>query len=96
MHFTTAVKAWSYECTHPFRDEWFANLDQTPYRGWRPSRGAYLAGRGAQARPRVKDGCGRGRARQVTRARPAARHQLPTTEERARLQLWGSQRFVMH
>jgi hypothetical protein len=23
------VKAWSYECTHPFRDEWFANLDQT-------------------------------------------------------------------
>ena len=44
VHFTTAVKAWSYECTHPFRDEWFANLDQTPYRGWRPSRGAYLAG----------------------------------------------------
>jgi len=47
VHFTTAVKAWSYECTHPFRDEWFASLDQTPYRGWRPSRRAYLA---AQAR----------------------------------------------
>jgi lipopolysaccharide biosynthesis glycosyltransferase len=43
VHFTTAVKAWSYECTHPFRDEWFASLDQTPYRGWRPSRRAYLA-----------------------------------------------------
>jgi lipopolysaccharide biosynthesis glycosyltransferase len=45
VHFTTAVKAWSYECTHPFRGEWFASLDQTPYRGWRPSRRAYLARR---------------------------------------------------
>src|SRR5215471_16261850 len=55
VHFTTAVKAWSYECTHPFRDEWFANLDQTPYRGWRPSRNAYLAGQARRLGRRVKD-----------------------------------------
>ena len=54
VHFTTAVKAWSYECTHPFRDEWFASLDQTPYRGWRPSRGAYLAGQARRLGQRVK------------------------------------------
>jgi len=54
VHFTTAVKAWSYECTHPFRDEWFANLDQTPYRGWRPSRNAYLAGQARRLGRRVK------------------------------------------
>jgi lipopolysaccharide biosynthesis glycosyltransferase len=54
VHFTTAVKAWSYECTHPFRDEWFANLDQTPYRGWRPSRSAYLAGQARGIGQRVQ------------------------------------------
>jgi len=53
VHYTTAVKAWSYECTHPFRDEWFASLDQTPYRGWRPSRGAYLAGQARRFGQRV-------------------------------------------
>jgi lipopolysaccharide biosynthesis glycosyltransferase len=55
VHFTTAVKAWSYECTHPFRDEWFASLDQTPYRGWRPSRRAYLAGQARRLGRRVKE-----------------------------------------
>ena len=55
VHFTTAVKAWSYECTHPFRDEWFASLDQTLYRGWRPSRSAYFAGRARKLGKRVKD-----------------------------------------
>ena len=55
VHFTTAVKAWSYGCTHPFRDEWFASLDQTPYRGWRPSRGAYLAGEARRIGRRVKE-----------------------------------------
>jgi len=55
VHYTTAVKAWSYECTHPFRDEWFASLDQTPYRGWRPSRSAYLAGQARRFGQRVKD-----------------------------------------
>jgi lipopolysaccharide biosynthesis glycosyltransferase len=54
VHYTTAVKAWSYECTHPFRDEWFASLDQTPYRGWRPSRSAYLAGQARGLGQRVK------------------------------------------
>jgi lipopolysaccharide biosynthesis glycosyltransferase len=54
VHFTTSVKAWDYGCTHPFRDEWFANLDQTPYRGWRPSRRAYLAGRGRKLAQRVR------------------------------------------
>jgi lipopolysaccharide biosynthesis glycosyltransferase len=23
-------------CSHPFRDEWYAQLDETPFRGWRP------------------------------------------------------------
>ena len=55
VHFTTAVKAWNYECTHPFRGEWFACLDQTPYRGWRPSRSAYLAGQARRLGQRVKD-----------------------------------------
>jgi lipopolysaccharide biosynthesis glycosyltransferase len=54
VHFTTAVKAWSYECTHPFRAEWFAHLDQTPYRGWRPSRRAYLARQARRLGQRVK------------------------------------------
>ena len=54
VHFTTAVKAWSYECTHPYREEWFANLDQTPYRGWRPSRRAYLARQARRLGQRVK------------------------------------------
>jgi len=54
VHFTTAVKAWSYECTHPFRDEWLASLDQTPYRGWRPSRSAYLARRARKLAKRVR------------------------------------------
>lgn len=48
VHYTTDVKPWSYESTHPFRDDWFAALDQTPYRGWRPSRGRYLARTGSQ------------------------------------------------
>jgi lipopolysaccharide biosynthesis glycosyltransferase len=55
VHFTTPVKAWSYGCTHPFRSEWFKNLDETPYRGWRPSRRAYLAGRARKLLDRVKD-----------------------------------------
>ena len=55
VHYTTAVKAWSYDCTHPFRDEWFASLDQTPYRGWRPSRGAYLTDEVRRLRRRLKE-----------------------------------------
>ena len=43
VHYTTWVKPWSYNSTHPFRGEWFARLDETPYRGWRPGRARYLA-----------------------------------------------------
>jgi len=43
VHFTTQVKPWHYHSTHRFRGEWFARLDETPYRGWRPSRTAYYA-----------------------------------------------------
>jgi lipopolysaccharide biosynthesis glycosyltransferase len=55
VHYTTAQKAWSYDCTHPLRDEWFASLDQTPYRGWRPSRSAYLTGQARRLGKRVTD-----------------------------------------
>jgi lipopolysaccharide biosynthesis glycosyltransferase len=54
VHFTTSTKAWSYECTHPFREEWFENLDETPYRGWRPTRSQYLAGQASHQLKRVK------------------------------------------
>jgi lipopolysaccharide biosynthesis glycosyltransferase len=43
VHFTTDIKPWNYRSAHAFRGEWFARLDETPYRGWRPSRGAYYA-----------------------------------------------------
>jgi lipopolysaccharide biosynthesis glycosyltransferase len=49
VHFTTDVKPWHFRSTHPFRREWFARLDETPYRGWRPSRSAYYAGMSARA-----------------------------------------------
>ena len=48
VHFTTSVKPWDYESTHPFRAEWFRNLDETPYRGWRPKRSEYLAGQASK------------------------------------------------
>jgi lipopolysaccharide biosynthesis glycosyltransferase len=44
VHYSTHIKPWNYESTHPFRGEWFARLDETPYRGWRPSRLAYYRG----------------------------------------------------
>jgi lipopolysaccharide biosynthesis glycosyltransferase len=43
VHFTTDVKPWHYPSRHAFRDEWYARLDETPYRGWRPRRAAYYA-----------------------------------------------------
>lgn len=49
VHFTTHVKPWSYAATHPFRGEWFARLDETPYRGWRPSRWAYYVDQSRRA-----------------------------------------------
>jgi lipopolysaccharide biosynthesis glycosyltransferase len=44
VHYTTDIKPWNYQSTHPFRGEWFARLDETPYNGWRPSRLAYYRG----------------------------------------------------
>jgi lipopolysaccharide biosynthesis glycosyltransferase len=55
VHYTTPEKAWTYGCTHPFRGEWFKSLDQTPYRGWRPSRSAYYAGQARRLGRRVKN-----------------------------------------
>ena len=30
------TRPWEPGCEHPFRDEWFALLDTTPWAGWRP------------------------------------------------------------
>jgi lipopolysaccharide biosynthesis glycosyltransferase len=54
VHFTTPIKAWSYRSAHPFRGEWFKSLDETPYRGWRPTRSGYLAERAGKLQKRVK------------------------------------------
>jgi lipopolysaccharide biosynthesis glycosyltransferase len=54
VHFTTNVKAWSYDSTHPFREEWFKNLDETLYRGWRPARSQYLAEQAGKALKRMR------------------------------------------
>jgi lipopolysaccharide biosynthesis glycosyltransferase len=61
VHFTTGIKAWSYQSTHPFREEWFKSLDETPYRGWRPSRSEYLAGRAGRRLERAKERLGASR-----------------------------------
>jgi len=37
IHFSNSPKPWTYGQTHPFLDEWFSYLDQTPYGGWRPA-----------------------------------------------------------
>ena len=31
-------RPWQAGSSHPFRDEWFATLDRTPWAGWRPRR----------------------------------------------------------
>jgi lipopolysaccharide biosynthesis glycosyltransferase len=36
IHYSTGSKPWHLECTHPWLAEWFVNLDDTDYRGWRP------------------------------------------------------------
>jgi lipopolysaccharide biosynthesis glycosyltransferase len=54
VHFTTGTKAWSYRCVHPFREQWFHSLDETPYRGWHPTRRKYLAGLARKLGKRVK------------------------------------------
>lgn len=37
VHFSNHPKPWAFGYDHPFLDEWFAALDQTAYRGWRPT-----------------------------------------------------------
>lgn len=44
VHYTTDVKPWHHQSSHPFRGEWYARLDETPFGGWRPSRAAYYLG----------------------------------------------------
>jgi lipopolysaccharide biosynthesis glycosyltransferase len=38
VHFNTSPfgRPWLHGCTHPYRDEWFAALDETEFAGWRP------------------------------------------------------------
>lgn len=36
VHFSNHPKPWDYGYEHPFLHEWFSNLDQTPFAGWRP------------------------------------------------------------
>lgn len=37
VHFTTDRKPWLFGVVHPYRDEFFATLDQTAWEGWRPT-----------------------------------------------------------
>ncbi len=37
IHFTTEFKPWDYECSHPWRERFFAALDRTAWSGWRPT-----------------------------------------------------------
>ncbi len=42
VHFSNQPKPWAYGYDHPFAGEWYANLDATEYRGWRPTPPSYL------------------------------------------------------
>jgi lipopolysaccharide biosynthesis glycosyltransferase len=43
MHFCSPRwnRPWLTECDHPYRDEWFAALAETPWAGWRPSKQSF-------------------------------------------------------
>jgi lipopolysaccharide biosynthesis glycosyltransferase len=56
VHFTTNMKAWTYGCTHEFRQEWFESLDQTPFRGWRPARPSQVRKRLSGVKRRITRG----------------------------------------
>ncbi len=43
VHFSNYPKPWTPGYEHPFADEWFMYLDQTPFAGWRPPARARLA-----------------------------------------------------
>lgn len=53
VHFSTWLKAWTYGSGHPFRDEWFTRLDETPFRGWRPRASRYYGSKVAASFGRV-------------------------------------------
>ena len=38
IHYVFKPKPWQFECRHPFKDDYFKYLDNTPFRGWRPKR----------------------------------------------------------
>ncbi len=38
VHFSGLSKPWNPRCTHPYRDDWFAALQQTAWAGWTPPR----------------------------------------------------------
>jgi lipopolysaccharide biosynthesis glycosyltransferase len=37
IHYSTGAKPWKFGCPHPWLGEWFSNLDQTEFKGWRPA-----------------------------------------------------------
>jgi lipopolysaccharide biosynthesis glycosyltransferase len=37
IHYSTGGKPWKSGCSHPWLSEWFSNLDQTEFKGWRPA-----------------------------------------------------------
>ena len=41
IHFTTEFKPWKYHPFHPLRERFFAALDETSWRGWRPEKPAF-------------------------------------------------------
>ena len=45
IHFTWTAKPWHYGCTHPAVREFFAAVDRTDWRGWRPAAPAELSAR---------------------------------------------------
>jgi len=45
IHFTTEFKPWNFGSSHPLRDEFFKQLDQTAWAGWRPEKPDFDFGR---------------------------------------------------
>lgn len=37
VHYCSPVKPWQYFCGHPFRGEFYQTMEQTDWRGWRPT-----------------------------------------------------------
>lgn len=41
VHFTSEFKPWLFRSNHPLREAWFAGLDRTAWRGWRPEKPSF-------------------------------------------------------